>query len=319
MVPFTRKSLILAPMAGVTDSGFRKICKKYGCDATYSEMVSTKGIFYNDKKTFQLLKYDNNEQPISIQIFGNDVECYKVSAEFITNNYSPMSIDINMGCPAPKIFNNNDGCALMANIDTAFKIIRAVKNNTDLPVSVKFRSGINSKTINAVEFSEMCEQAGADYITVHGRTREQFYSGASDLEIIKEVVNNVNIPVVANGDIHDFDSAKYALDYTGAHSLMIGRAAMGNPLVFNEIKSGFDNEKKKAISKSELFDIALEHLSYVIADKGEITAVKEFRKHILWYIKGIKNASAYKRMSGTVNTYSDCKKLFETIISNNQE
>ncbi len=312
-IPFKKQSIILAPMAGVTDSGFRKICKKYGADITYSEMVSTKGIFYKDKKSYELLKYTDNETPISLQIFGNDPECFKVATEYINNNYSPMSIDINMGCPAPKIFNNGDGCALMKQPETAFKIIKSVKDNTDIPVSIKFRAGVDENNLNAVEFAKVCQNAGADYLTVHGRTRSQFYSGKSDKSIIKSVVEAVTIPVIANGDIIDYTTAKDTIDFTGAHSLMVGRASMGNPLVFNQIKSGFNLTKKIEITPFEIFDIALEHLSNVINDKGEFLAVKEFRKHILWYLKGVKNASKYKQISCTVSTYSDCKQVFEQI------
>lgn len=312
MVPFNKNSVLLAPMAGVTDKGFRKICRKYGCDATFTEMISTKGIFYNDKASKQLISYNSDEQPIAIQIFGSDPECFKVATEYITTNFNPMSIDINMGCPAPKIFSNGDGCALMRKPELAYSLIRSVKNNTDIPVSVKFRSGISSDSINAVDFAKTCQLAGADFITIHGRTREQFYKGESDPNVIRDVVKSINIPVVANGDICDFESAKSLLEFTGAHSIMVGRASMGNPLIFNAIKHGFGHISKIDYTKDDLFDIALEHLSYVIENKGEIVAVKEFRKHILWYLKGIRNAVKYKQIASNVNTYGDCKKIFES-------
>lgn len=305
MIPFNKASLILAPMAGVTDNGFRKICRKYGADITVSEMVSSKGIFYNDKKSVQLLSYDLQECPIILQIFGHDPECMKVAAEFITKNYSPMAIDINMGCPAPKIFQNGDGSALMKDHELASEVIKAVKNNTDIPVSVKFRSGINEKTICAVDFAKMCETSGADFITVHGRTREQFYSGKSDMEIIKKVVDNVSIPVIANGDISDRVSAEKALEYTGAHSIMIGRAALGNPLVFKDVKG-------EQISDS-VYDVALEHLQSTLEYKPENIAVKEFRKHLIWYLKGENNASKYKRAAASVVTYNDCAILLDQV------
>ncbi len=309
MIPFNKRSLILAPMAGITDSGFRKICRKYGADVTVSEMVSSKGIFYGDKKTNALLKYDEQECPIIIQIFGHDTECMKKAAEYVSSFYSPIAIDINMGCPAPKIFQNGDGCALMKNHRLAYDVIQSVKSNTDLPVSVKFRAGINENSICAVEFAKTCEQAKADFITVHGRTREQFYSGQSDKNIIRDVVNAVSIPVIANGDVFDKASADDILEYTGAHSAMIGRASLGLPTVFSKIK-GIE------ITDS-IFDIALEHLSLICLDKPEQVAVKEFRKHLIWYFKGIRNAAEYKRVASCVVTVSDCKKLLESVKKDN--
>lgn len=301
MIPFEKNSLILAPMAGVTDSAFRQICKKYGADITVCEMVSSKGIYYNDNKSKSLLEFTKAEQPIIMQIFGHEPEPIKKATEFITNNYSPIAIDINMGCPAPKIFNNGDGSALMKTPDVAYSVIKAVKQNTNLPVSVKFRSGIDKSSITAVDFAKMCESADADFITVHGRTREQFYNGESDIEIIKSVVDNVNIPVIANGDITSKAVANKVLDYTGAHSLMVGRASLGNPLIFNQIK-GID-------CNVNIFDVAIEHLKLLINSKPEIIAVKEFRKHLLWYFKGIKNATDFKRNASSVNTVTECINL----------
>lgn len=309
MIPFAKKSLILAPMAGITDRGFRKICKKYGADVTVTEMVSSKGIFYNDKKSIELMQFGKDEQPTIIQLFGHDSECLKKASEFISENFSPIAIDINMGCPAPKIFQNGDGCALMKNLDTAYEVIRSVKQNTHLPVSVKFRSGVDEKNINAVQFAKMCEDAGADYITIHSRTREQFYNGTADRNIIKEVVKNVNIPVVANGDITSGESALHMLNHTGAHSIMIGRGSFGNPLIFNQIKRYLFNDTQ--VDNNSLFDIALEQLTYVMETKPESVAVKEFRKHLIWYFKGIKNAANYKRSASTVVTFNDCKNLLE--------
>lgn len=317
LIPFEKNSLILAPMAGITDQGFRKICKKYGADVTVSEMVSTKGIFYNDKKSIELLKFHKDEEPIVIQIFGHDIECIKKSTEFISNNYSPVAIDINMGCPAPKIFQNGDGSALMKNIELSYNIIKSVKENTDLPVSVKFRSGINDTNINAVDFARMCENAKADYITIHSRTREQFYSGKADRNLIKDVVESVNIPVIANGDIDSGESAIDMLRTTGAHSIMIGRGALGNPLIFNQIKKTIN--KNYSYTDKPILDIALEQLGYVLKTKPEHIAVKEFRKHLLWYFKGLRNAAKYKRQTSSVITFNDCKTLIDSVKNENQE
>lgn len=307
-IPFSKNSILLAPMAGITDSAFRRICKKYGADVTVSEMISSKGIYYRDKKTSALMNYTAQEKPIIIQIFGSDIECMKNAAEYINLHCLPAAIDINMGCPAPKIFQNGDGCALMKDMEKAYKIITSVKQTSDFPVSVKFRSGIDSEHINAVEFSKMCQSAGADFITVHGRTRSQFYSGKSDIEIIKDVVSSVNIPVIANGDITDSVSAKHMLDYTGAYGIMIGRAALGNPFIFNKIKKELFNISLPTVN---ILSAAKEHLMYAVENKGEFSAVREFRKHLLYYLKGINNASKLKRMSTGATTVDDCLKIFE--------
>lgn len=314
-IPFNKNSILLAPMAGYTDSAFRRICRKYGADCTVSEMISSKGIYYKDKKTNILMNYTPDQQPIIIQIFGSDCECMKYAAEYINLNYSPAAVDINMGCPAPKIFQNGDGCALMGCPEKASDIIRAVKEISDFPVSVKFRSGIDSSKINAVEFAKLCESAGADFITIHGRTREQFYSGKSDIEIIKAAAAGVSIPVIANGDISDADNARHVLSYTGAHSIMIGRASLGNPAIFNEIKSGLFHDNN-AFEKPDTFNIAYEHLKYSVEDKGELTAVREFRKHLLFYLKGVKNSSVLKQMSCRAITMTDCIKIFELAKTN---
>ncbi len=314
-IPFGKNSILLAPMAGITDSGFRRICCECGADFTFTEMISAKGLFYNDEKTKRLLNYSQFEQPISVQIFGSDKECIKYAVNYINIHYKPAAIDINMGCPAPKIFNNGDGCALMGKPDTAYEIIKAAKEISDFPVSVKFRSGINAKSINAAEFAKVCESAGADFITVHGRTRDQFYSGKSDLEIIKKVVESVHIPVVANGDITDFESAKAVLDCTHAYAVMVGRAALGNPNVFNQIK--MMTPKQETAKKSDnIFEIAARHLQYSIDDKGEFQAVLEFRKHLLYYLKGIKNASVLKQMSCKAVSLSDCQRIFAAASEN---
>lgn len=315
-IPFKRSSILLAPMAGVSDSGFRRICRSYGADCTVSEMVSAKGLFYNDKKTKQLLHHTREEEPFIIQIFGSDDKCMGHAAKYISRNYSPAAIDINMGCPAPKIFQNGDGCALMKDLKKAYNVIRSVKEATSLPVGVKFRSGIDSMHINAVEFAQICESAGADYITVHGRTREQFYSGKSDPEIIRQVVKSVSVPVIANGDISDAETAENILNYTGAHSIMIGRAALGNPVIFNRIKADLSIESATK-QTPDIFAVAAQHLTYTIEDKGELQAVREFRKHLIYYLKGVKNSAKLKQMSCTAITESDCLKIFELAKNNN--
>ena len=314
-VPFDKNSIILAPMAGVTDSGFRKVCMKHGADCTFSEMVSSKGIYYNDEKSKALFRHTDDEMPIVFQIFGSDSDCMKRAAEYICKNHSPAGIDINMGCPAPKIFQNGDGCALMNDPDKAYKIIASVKSVSSFPVSVKFRSGVDRFHINAVEFAKMCESAGADYITVHARTREQFYSGCADINIIRAVVDAVNIPVVANGDITDGESASGMLALTGAHSIMIGRAAMGDPVIFNRIKCHFGAGTE---DETTAIDAGIEHLNYMLEDKPEFQAVREFRKHMLHYLKNIKNASMLKNQCCKANTKQDCLNIFEIAKNNSR-
>ncbi len=305
-IPFSEKSILLAPMAGITDSGFRRVCRKYGADGTVSEMVSSKGIFYGDGKSKALMRCRDDEQPFIIQLFGSDPRCMEYAAGYISDNLSPVAIDINMGCPAPKIYQNGDGCALMKTPEKARDVIAAVAGASRFPVSVKFRSGVDSEHINAVEFAKMCQSAGADFITVHGRTREQYYKGVSDCDAIRKVVLSVSIPVIANGDVCDGESAEKILNETGAHSLMVGRAAIGNPLIFALIKSRLFNAK---FELPRLMDVALEHLDSVIEDKGEAVAVLEFRKHMLSYLKGVKNAAELKRMSCAVSTREDCARI----------
>ncbi len=235
-------NILLAPMAGVTDKAFRMIVKPFGPALMYTEMVSGKGLFYKSKKTADLLTADESEKPVAVQIFGHDAD---IMAEIANSalEYGAAVIDINMGCPAPKIVNNGDGCALMKSPETAAKVISAVCRAVDVPVTVKFRAGWDDKRINAVEFAKIAEQSGASAVTVHGRTREQFYSGTADLDIIKAVKAAVKIPVIGNGDIIDGGSAAHMLEYTCCDGIMVGRAAEGNPWIFKEISAYLNTER----------------------------------------------------------------------------
>jgi len=227
--------LYLAPLAGISDSPFRRICRRYGADIVCTEMISSRGIYYKDKKTAELLSFSDEEQPIGIQLFGNEPEIMAYAASVICER-KPSFIDINMGCPMPKIVNNGDGCALMKNPVLAGKIIEAVVKAANVPVTVKFRSGYTAETVNAVEFAKIAEQSGASQITVHPRTHDMLYSGTADREIIKAVKESVKIPVVGNGDIFSPESAKEMLERTGCDGLMIARGAFGNPFIFGYIK-----------------------------------------------------------------------------------
>ncbi len=279
-------NLMLAPMAGVTDVAFRSICIDFGADAGVTEMVSAKALSYNNKKTEDLLITAPNEKIKIVQIFGNDPY---VMANICKSEYLEKFdiIDINMGCPAPKIVNNREGSFLMTDIELASKIIKSCVNATDKPITVKFRSGFDSKNINAVEFAKMCERSGASAITIHGRTRTQMYSGKVDLDIIKEVKKNVSIPVIASGDIVDIDSYLKTIKYTNCDAVMIGRGALGNPFVFSDILGQEINKNK--------YNVILKHIEILRKYYSENFISGHIRKHLLWYLKGEKNASEIKK------------------------
>lgn len=310
-------NILLAPMAGVTDKSFRMIVKPFGPALMYTEMVSGKGLFYKSKKTADLLTADESEKPVAVQIFGHDAD---IMAEIANSalEYGAAVIDINMGCPAPKIVNNGDGCALMKSPETAAKVISAVCRAVDVPVTVKFRAGWDDKSINAVEFAKVAEQSGASAVTVHGRTREQFYSGTADLDIIKAVKAAVKIPVIGNGDIIDGGSAAHMLEYTGCNGIMVGRAAEGNPWIFKEISAYLkDGTVLPPPDLDERREVALKHLGLLVEFKGEHRGVLEGRKHMAWYFKGVSGgavlrtalnkAQKYDEMCGLINEFCDFK------------
>lgn len=318
VINFNKNTIFLAPMAGFCDSAFRQVCKMMGADYTVSEMISAKAVSFNDKKSVMLANSVKDEHPFSIQLFGSDPSCMAYAAQYMTNTFSPEIIDINMGCPAPKIFNNGEGSALMQDLDKAFNVIKSTVDATDRPVSVKFRAGVSKDSINAVEFGMMCQSAGASFICVHGRTRDQYYSGLSDTQIIKEVKEAVSIPVIANGDIRDESTAFKILNETKADAIMVGRAALGNPYIFKKLKYFFETGKKlENLSLNKHFEIALLHLRLMIKDKGEKLAVLQFRKHFLHYLKGIKFSAAFKSECCNVKTYDDCVKIIDSLIAVN--
>ena len=295
-------SIFLAPMAGVADASFRQLCYELGADLTYTEMVSVKALLHNNKKTFKLLKVHGNT-PTAVQLFGHDKEDFvKVIKSGNIDNFD--IIDINMGCPAPKIVKNGDGSALLKNIDLAREIISACVNATDKPITVKFRIGFELDNNIAVEFAKMCEQAGASAICVHGRTREQFYSGKVDYETIKLVKSSVNIPVIGNGDITDIESYKKMLQ-TGVDGVMIGRGTLGNPEIFAILKGKKYPDKLSIITR---------HIQLI---KEHNAVTPEVKKHLLWYLNGLKNTKDIK-VQIVNNNIKDAITLLEKYFESQQ-
>lgn len=296
-------NVFLAPMAGVTDKPFRILCREMGCGFVYTEMVSSKGLYYNSSKTYFMLEIDEREVPAGVQLFGSDPDIMGSTAGEVCKNNRVSLIDINMGCPAPKIVKNCEGSALMKNPGLASQIIKSVVKNSSLPVTVKFRKGWDETSINAVEFAIMAEESGASAITVHGRTRVQMYEGKADWDIIGKVKEKVKIPVIGNGDIFSPEAAKNMLDETGCDGVLVARGAMGNPWIFKRInhylKTG---ELLTEPSSEEKIETAIRHIDMMVEYKGEISGIKEMRKHIAWYIKGLKNASALKNLINTITT-----------------
>ena len=308
-------NVILAPMAGVTDKAFRLISKPYGPALMYTEMVSGKGLFYNNKKTEDLLETDPLEKPVASQLFGHEP---KVMAKIAQKalDFGAEIIDINMGCPAPKITGNGDGSALSKNPKLAGEIIKSVVNAVSAPVTVKIRKGWDDTMVNAVEMAKIAEENGASAVTVHGRTREQFYSGKADLDIIKAVKDAVRIPVIGNGDIVDEESAKYMLDYTGCDGIMIGRAAEGNPWIFERVIHFLKTGKKLPLPTIKMRAEKMEeHLRMLVDFKGEYRGIQEARKHMAWYIKGIQGGARLRETINKAETLEDMLGVITSIKS----
>lgn len=303
-------NILLAPMAGVTDLSYRKICKKYGNPGLVcTEMISSKGLFYNDKKTEQFLVLNEEKRPIAIQIFGSDPSVMGQAAK-IVEQYADI-IDINMGCPAPKVVKNGDGSKLLLNLELVRNIVKEVVQNTTKPVTVKIRKGWDDEHIVAVEAAKVIEKAGASAITVHGRTREQYYSGQVDLEIIKKAKEAVKIPVIGNGDVKTTEDARKMFEYTGVDGIMIGRGILGEPWKINDIIQELTTgQKPQEKTPMEKLKIIKEHIELEMIEKGEYVGVREMRKHICWYLKNLPNSSQVRQ---TINMLESKDEVIETL------
>lgn len=306
-------NIFLAPMAGVTDKPYREICREFGAGMVYSEMISAKGLYYCDKKTASLMDM-TGESPCAIQIFGSEPE---IMAEIVPKvmEFKPDIIDINMGCPAPKIVNNGDGSALMKNPELMGRIVRAVAEASPVPVTVKFRKGW--ETDNSLLCAHILEENGASAVAVHGRTRKEFYSGSADWDVIKRIKAELEIPVIGNGDIYKAEDAVRMLEYTGCNAVMVARGAQGNPWIFTQINELLEyGEVKTVPTPKEKLITALKHTEGLVKAKGEARGIKEARKHIAWYIKGMRGSGAIKTEIFRISDFATMKAALSDYIDN---
>ncbi len=309
------KTAALAPMASVADRAYRLICREYGASYVTSEMVSAKGLCYSDRKTNELCTVTEKERPMAIQLFGNEPEFMERAVE-IVSRYNPDIIDINMGCPVPKVVGIGCGSALMRDVKQAAAVAESVVRASSVPVTVKFRKGWDDSSVNAVEFAKAMEASGAVAITVHGRTREQFYTGEADWKIISEVKKNVKIPVIANGDVTDLKSCLDMYEQTGCDLVMIGRGSYGNPFVFKEISSYYKGEEYTAPTIEEKMAVMLRHIRLIldISEKSEELAIHEARKHAAWYMNGYYASAKFRARCYNLTSYSEAEQLAEEFI-----
>lgn len=307
---------VLAPMAGVSDRAYRELCVRFGAAYCVSEMVSSKALSFNSKKSEELMEISDLERPCGIQIFGDDPKCMADAAKHALEN-KPDIIDINMGCPAPKISSNGSGSALMKNPRLCGEIVKAVTAVTDIPVTVKIRKGWDDDSVNAVEVAKICESAGAAAITVHGRTRQQYYKPPVDYDIIRAVRESVSVPVIANGDIDSAERVKEVMDITGCDLVMIGRATLGNPWIFSQINAYLENPNVKIHTPDleERLGVMIEHIGKMVEYKGEHMAMLQARKLVVGYFKGIKGAAALRNEAGKIKTLDDLYELRQKALS----
>ena len=309
--------IFLAPMAGVTDYSMRVLCHRMGAEMSVTEMLSAKALHYRDEKTEELAKFDSLTSPCSIQIFGHEPDIMAEAAAMLEKRFAPKMIDINMGCPVKKIVSNGEGSALMRDPKLAEEIVKAVSSAIKTPLSVKIRAGWDENNKNAVEFACRIERAGADMICIHGRTKSQMYNPGVDLNIIKDVKNALSIPVLGNGDIYSAADALYMLEYTGCDGIMVARGAYGNPWIFKEIKCALEGKGYTPPSVTERINVAKEHLSLLIANKGEYTGIREARKHLAWYLKGMRGAAPARVEINAAESHSAVTDILDKILNEN--
>ena len=306
--------VFLSPMAGVTDLPFRTICKEKGCGMLYTEMINAKALCYDDENTKKMLNLEDDGHPVAVQIFGSDPE-YMGKAASIMNQYTNDILDINMECPAPKVIKNGDGSALMRNPKLAAEVLTAVVKNSKKPVTLKIRKGWDDNSVNALEIAKIAEECGISALAIHGRTREQFYSGKADWDIIAEIKQSINIPVIGNGDVFDVQDAVNMLEKTKCDAIMIGRGSQGNPWIFNRInhymKTG---EVLPEPTLEEKISTAIKHMNLAVAEHGEYVAVREMRKHIGWYLKGLKNSAKYRDQINKITDYKEVISMLEEYV-----
>jgi len=304
--------LLLAPMAGVTDAAFRAVCAEFGYGLAYTEMISAKALLYKDKKTFGLLiKADEEPEPV-VQIFGSDTDAIKYATELLNKTNTPI-IDINMGCPAPKVVKNGEGSALMKDLDKAANVIKAAVEVSNKPVTVKIRSGWNKDNINAVEFSLMAQECGVAAVAVHPRTRDMYYSGKADWEIIKKVKEKLDIPVIGGGDVFFASDVNKMIEVTNCDAVMVARGAMGNPWIFRDFKALENNTIVEKATIADKKTMIKRHMTLLVKYKGEHRAILEIRKHAAWYSKGERNATKFKKMVFTCKSIEELIKALDVL------
>lgn len=306
--------IFLAPMAGVTDTPYRILAKEMGCQLAYAEMVSDKGINYHNQHTLSMLRTDEKERPMALQLFGGEPDSVARAAEYVASLQCVDIIDFNMGCPAPKVVKNHEGSALMRDPERAYKILKALRGAVSCPVTVKMRIGWDKSSINIMEMAKLAEEAGMDAIAIHGRTREQFYRDQANWQIIGEVKKQLHIPVIANGDIRKPDDVQKIMEVTGCDGVMIGRAAQGNPWIFREMKAYYQTgEKIAGPTIEERKEIIMRHLDMLLAFKGEYIGPREMRKHATWYTHGLKGSAQLRCKFNQAESREDFQRILDTM------